>query len=137
MPFEPLYVAVALLVGGVIAVALGVRWRSELALEPRGWSAVDGTIVDVRRSPGGPDEYFPVVEYLAPDGRRLRLHGMASGQAASGQTGQVVQVLVDPADASRARLAEAYRGAGSLARTSIVGGVALVAIGMGLVLALR
>lgn len=109
------FVPVVLLVGGVVLVAWAVRRRQALRLLPQDWVPVTGTLLES----GGTRR----VDYPAPDGRRLRLQVPAGVVVPDGD----VDVLVDPRDSSRARLAVVDREAERLVRTLLVtGAVGLV-----------
>lgn len=119
------FVPLGLLLLGGWLVWWGLRRRGALDHLPDDWRRVAGTIVDVGDGAGRP----PRIQYLAPDGRRLRVPGPPGMPFA---VGDEVPVLIDPTDFSRARLdltaTEARRVVVLLLST---GGV-LVAIGAGL-----
>ncbi|AXT86163.1 hypothetical protein C6I20_13900 [Aeromicrobium sp. A1-2] len=109
------FVPVVLLVGGVVLLAWAVRRRQALKLLPHDWVRVTGTVLDV----GGSRR----VEYAGQGGRRLRLQVPPGVEVPDGE----VDVLLDPHDSSRARLASVDRAAADLVRTLFVtGAVALV-----------
>lgn len=104
------FVPVVLLVGGVVLVGWGLRRRRALGVLPQGWTRVVGTLLES----GGTRR----VDYAAPDGRRLRLQVPAGVEVPPGD----VDVLVDPKDPSRARLAVVDREAERLVRTLLLTG---------------
>jgi hypothetical protein len=109
------FVPVVLLLGAVVLIAWGLRRRRALRLLPRDWVPVTGALL----ASGGTRR----IDYAAPDGRRLRLQVPAGVEVPDGD----VEVLVDPTDSSRARLAVADREAERLVRTLLLtGGVGLV-----------
>ena len=50
------------------------------------------------------DVYFPVVEYVLPDGRMLRSRTMNGSRPAPAKVGDEVTVMYDPADPTRVEL---------------------------------
>jgi hypothetical protein len=110
------FVPVVLLVGGVVLVAWALRRRQALRLLPQDWTPAVGHVVGsdgTRR-----------VEYAAPGGRRLRLQVPPGLEVPDGE----VEVLLDPRDASRARLAVADREAERLVRTLLATGAVALAL---------
>ncbi|MET0767138.1 MAG: DUF3592 domain-containing protein [Aeromicrobium sp.] len=110
------FVPVVLLVGGVVLVAWAVRRRQAVRLLPQDWTPVVGQAVEI----GGTCR----VEYRAPDGRRLRLQVPSGVEVPPGD----VEVLLDPHDASRARLAVADREAARLVRTLLMTGAVVLVL---------
>ncbi|MCW2829527.1 MAG: hypothetical protein JWP31_219 [Aeromicrobium sp.] len=110
---------VVLLAGGVVMIAWALRRRQALSRLPRDWLRVAGRIVEV----GGSTR----VEYAAADGRRLRLN-LPPGR--SGQDDGEVAVLVDPRDASRARLVADDVAAARLVRMLLGLGLTFLVLGV-------
>lgn len=113
---------VLLLIAGAWLLGWGFRRRGELGELPDGWRRVHGTVIDLGDGAGAP----PRIEYRTPDGRRLRISGPL---ATSFTVGQELDVLIDPEDASRARLEVAEREAVRVVRLLIGAGVVLLLIG--------
>jgi hypothetical protein len=86
-----------------------VRTRRAAGNLPEHWLRLPGTVIDASR----PQR----IAYVTPDGRRVQLRGTLDP---SYEVGQVVQVLVDPVDPTRARLVGADHAALSVGRTMIV-----------------
>ncbi|MGA8987965.1 DUF3592 domain-containing protein [Aeromicrobium sp.] len=111
-------IPVALLVLGAVLVGWGLRRRAALGLLPGGWLPVTGTVVDaIDRTR---------IEYRTPDGRRLRLQAPVG---AAYTAGAEVEILVDPQDPSRARLAEVDDIASRLVVGLVALGTVLLVIG--------
>jgi hypothetical protein len=88
---------------GIVFLVAGLAW---LGQEIRfGWAAqsASGTIVEVRarESAEGP-EFYPVVEFAAPDGRVIRFEGVSTSPPPV--AGTPVNVLYDPAQPKNARI---------------------------------
>jgi hypothetical protein len=88
---------------GIVFLVAGLAW---LGREIRfGWAAqsASGTIVEVRarQSAEGP-EFYPVVEFEAPDGRVIRFEGLSTSPPPV--AGTPVKVLCDPAQPGNARI---------------------------------
>lgn len=114
------FVPVVFLVGAVVLVGWGLSRRQALGVLPQDWRRVTGTVIEIGGSPR--------VEYASGDGRRLRL---PVPPATTLLPGSSVELLVDPTDASRARLAEIDREAERLVRLLIglgIGSLVLAAL---------
>lgn len=114
---------VVLIVVGAWLVWWGFTRRGALGGLPDGWRRVAGTVIDVGDGASMP----PRIEYRAPDGRRLRIPGPPATQF---RVGQEVAVLLDPVDATRARLDLTEREAERLVRLLIGLGALLLVIGL-------
>ncbi len=117
---------VLLLVVGATLIAWAFQRRRVLSRQPQGWPQVTGKVVDV----GDGAKVPPRIEYRTFDGRRLRIPGPVGGLWT---VGDEVDVLLDPADPTRARLALGQREAARVVTLlTWTGGVVLV---LGLVMA--
>ncbi|MET0931639.1 MAG: DUF3592 domain-containing protein [Aeromicrobium sp.] len=110
-----------LLVGGWL-VWWGFRRRGALGTLPDGWRRVTGSVIDVGDGVAAP----PRIEYRTPDGRRLRVPGP---MATPFTVGQEIAVLIDPSDATRARLDLTEREAVRVVALLIGVGVVLLLLG--------
>jgi hypothetical protein len=88
---------------GMVFLVAGLAWLGE---EIRfGWAAqsASGTIVEVRaRESAEGLEFYPVVEFAAPDGRVIRFEGVSTSPPPV--AGTPVKMLYDPAQPNRARI---------------------------------
>ncbi|AWB91049.1 DUF3592 domain-containing protein [Aeromicrobium chenweiae] len=114
-----LVVPVAFLAGGAVLVWWALRRRRALALRPSGWLPVTGTLVGAGASRR--------VEYVSPDGRRLRIQVPAGVPLPDEGP---VEVLLDPRDPSRARLAEPDVVAVRLVRQLLLLGIVSLVVGL-------
>lgn len=109
-----LFAVVAVLVAaGVWVLRHGRMVSSAVAAFDRTALAAPGRVVDVeteeavhlRSETGVPqDVYFPVVEYVLPEGRMLRSRTMNGSRPAPAKVGDDVTVLYDPDDPTRVEL---------------------------------
>ncbi|MBC7633316.1 DUF3592 domain-containing protein [Aeromicrobium sp.] len=136
MPVNLAFIPLVLLVGGAVFLVNGLRWRRQLGHHPRDWVAVSGTIIEVRRGGGDDEVRFPVVEYRGPDGLARRVHGAESAVPDLHRKGEKVQVLLDPSNPRRARLADLQKGAHTLTTLFLVTGLTLLVLGAASVLVL-
>lgn len=113
---------VALLTVGAWLVWWGLRRRGALDHLPTDWRRVTGTVVDVGDGAARP----PRIQYLAPDGRRLRVPGPVGISTA---VGDEMAVLIDPSDFSRARLDLTQHEAVQLVRLLLGLGGLMVVVG--------
>lgn len=118
MSFVPPFL---LVVGGWL-VWWAARRRGELRHLPDDWTRLTGTVIDLGDGAGRP----PRIEYLAPDGRRLRVPGPMT---LPHEAGDEISLLVDPSDPTRARLDLTAREAARVVRLLFVTGAVLVVLG--------
>lgn len=139
MPIELTLALIGLVfaVGGSIFVRTGRR-RSATK-EPVAWIPAHGTIVDweIRRvgSDWDSDLAFPVVEYLAPDGRTHRFTNPTTFDTGFYPKGKPVSILIDPTDTARAQLANTAATARMLGALHLIMGVIFVVVGILLMVA--
>ena len=100
----------------------GLRRRGALEHLPQDWLRVVGTVVDAGDGTARP----PRIEYVAPDGRRLRVPGPVTAPFALGDE---IGVLIDPSDATRARLDLTAQEAARVIRLLLVTGGLMVVVG--------
>jgi hypothetical protein len=113
----------SLVVVGGWLVWWGLRRRGILEHLPRDWRRVTGTVVDAGDGVRRP----PRIEYVAPDGRRLRVPGPMSLPCGVGDD---VGVLIDPSDPTRARLDLTAGEAARVVRLLLVTGGVLLVVGV-------
>lgn len=111
-----------LIVAGGTLIAWGLRRRGALGRLPQNWSRVVGTVIDTGNGRTTP----PRIEYRAPDGRRLRILGPLATPLT---VGEEITVLIDPADATRARLDLTENEAARVVRLLIGTGAVLLVLG--------
>lgn len=120
---------VALISVGAWLFWWGLRRRGALDHLPTDWRRVVGMVVDVGDGAARP----PRIQYLAPDGRRLRVPGPLGISTAIGDE---MAVLIDPTDFSRARLDLTQHEAVRLVRMLLGLGGVMVVVGVILAVAL-
>jgi hypothetical protein len=118
-----------LLVVGAWLIWWGLRRRGALDHLPHDWPRVAGRVTD----PGDGSSRPARIEYVAPDGRRLRVPGPAS---VTFGLGDEVGVLIDPDDPTRARLDLVAREATHVVRLLLGSGTVLIVLGAATAIAL-
>lgn len=111
-----------ILVGGWL-LWWGLRRRGALEHLPQDWRRVVGTVVDTGDGVARPAR----IEYLVPDGRRLRVPGPIAMPVA---VGDEVGMLFDPSDPTRARLDLTAQEAARVVRLLLATGGVLLALGL-------
>ena len=119
---ESLLPLTLVVVGGWL-VWWGLRRRGALEHLPQDWRRVAGTVIDGGDGASRP----PRIEYVAPDGRRLRVPAPMSLPFG---VGDEVGVLIDPSDPTRARLDLTAQEAARVVRLLLVTGGVLLVVGV-------
>jgi hypothetical protein len=73
---------------------------------------------------------YPVVRFSLPDGRTFEVESQWGARPAPAREGETVQVLYDPADPTRARLAKSMGASGFLWAIFLVAGLGCTALGV-------
>lgn len=108
---------------GAWLLGWGLKRRASLGRMSEGWTRVGGTVIATGDGATTP----PRIEYRTPDGRRLRIPGPLATHLA---VGDELTVLIDPSDATRARLDLTEREAVRVVWLLIGTGAVLLLIGL-------